>query len=112
MKRAKIVATLGPASAKQDILESMLNITPLPVDALIDESKVLAFGESLINELNASLPATSQYSIESIEDEGVYGIKLLRRVHGNDYEVNLEGSFFKAPDYLYDVHVLGTPVCQ
>ncbi len=83
----------------RDILESLLNITPLAVESLTDESAVLKFGESLIAELNASLPDTSQYSVESVEDEGVYGIKLLRRVHGNDYEVNLDGGFFKAPDY-------------
>jgi len=83
----------------RDILESMLNIKPLDKEDLTDKAKVLAFGESLILELNQSLPATSQYTVQSIEEEGVFGVKLLRRVHGNEYEVDLEGHFFKTPDY-------------
>ncbi len=83
----------------REILESMLNVKPLSKEDLTDEAKVLSFGEALIGELNLTLPATSQYSVKSIEEEGVFGVKLLRRVHGNEYEVALEGHFFKTPDY-------------
>ena len=83
----------------RDILESLLNIKSMGKEDLKDKAKVLAFGESLITELNASLPATSQYSVDSLEVEDLFGIKLMRRVHGNDYEVNLEPAFFQAPDY-------------
>jgi len=83
----------------REILEAMLNIKPLGKADLNDKAKVLGFGEALIAQLNIALPDTSQYTVETIEEEGAYGVKLLRRVHGNEYEVELEGHFFKAPDY-------------
>lgn len=83
----------------RDILETMLNVTPLNNDDLKNQAKVLAYGELLASKLNEQLPDTSQYTAESTEVEGLFGIKLLRRVHGNDVEINLEGTFFQAPDY-------------
>jgi len=83
----------------RDILESLLNIKPLASDDLNDKSKVLSFGEALKDNLNLALPDTSKYTVETVEEEGIHGVKLLRRVHGNEYEVDLEGHFFKAPDY-------------
>ncbi len=83
----------------RDILESLTNLAPLTVDKLTDEKSVQAFGEALISELNKSLSETSQYSVEVVPEESLFGLKLLRRIHGNDYEVDLQASFFKSPDY-------------
>jgi len=83
----------------REILESMLNVPPLKSDDLTNETKVKAFGESLTKELNKTVPATSQYSVGTVEEEGLFGMKLSRRVHGNDNEVLLEGTFFQTPDF-------------
>jgi DNA gyrase subunit B len=83
----------------REILESFLNISVLSADDLNNQDKVQQFGQTLIDELNKTLPETSQYTAEPLEEDGMYGIKLLRRVHGNDYEVKLEASFFNSPDY-------------
>ncbi len=83
----------------RDILEALLNVRSIAIEDLKDKDKVLKFGEGLIAELNSVLPVTSQYSVVCIEEEGLFGVKLLRRIHGNDYEVDLEPGFFQAPDY-------------
>ncbi len=83
----------------RDILESLLHLTPLTVDQLSEEKTVLAYGESLVATLNQHLSETSQYRVEVKAEEDRHGLKLLRRIHGNDYEVDLEAAFFQSADY-------------
>ena len=83
----------------RDVLEVMVNIEPLNESELSDKSKVTTFGEAMTASLNADLDETSHYRLDVHEDEGQFGVKLTRRVHGNDREIVLDPSFFKSPDY-------------
>jgi len=83
----------------RDVLEAMINQAPLSNEDLSDEAKVSAYGHALVETLNKALSATSQYTPSSTETEGLYGVKLLRRVHGNDKEIQLDPGFFRSPDY-------------
>ncbi len=83
----------------RDVLEVMVNIEPLNESELSDKGKVTTFGESMTASLNADLDETSHYRLDVHEDEGQFGVKLTRRVHGNDREIVLDPSFFKSPDY-------------
>ena len=83
----------------RDVLEAMINQGPLVIDDLGDRDKVGEYGRLLIETLNQSLSATSQYSASPTEVEGLFGVKLMRRVHGNDKEIQLDPGFFKSPDY-------------
>ena len=83
----------------RDILEAMINQVPLAEEDLSDTKKVAGYAEKLTAALNEQLSATSQYVPSPIEQEGLYGVRLVRRVHGNDKEVLLDPGFFKSPDY-------------
>ncbi len=83
----------------RDILEAIINQSPLSEADLEDAGKVAAYGEQLINTLNGQMSATSQYTSFPIEKDGQHGLQLVRRVHGNDKEVHLDPGFFKSPDY-------------
>jgi len=83
----------------RDVLETMINQAPLSKEDLGDEAKVSAYGQELVATLNKVLSSTSQYTPSSTEVEGSYGLKLLRRVHGNVKEIQLDPGFFKSPDY-------------
>ncbi len=89
----------------RDILEMLINLKPIAANDIYDEALVLAFGERLINALNATISATSQYRVETFSrptEEGKqpeFGFKLLRRIHGNDNEIILDAAFFQSADY-------------
>ncbi len=83
----------------RDILEAMINFAPLKPAELSDESAVRAYGEKLQSILNSGGSQARRYELETMEQEGLYGIKLNVRIHGNDHAYTLEPSFFKAPDY-------------
>ncbi|NND90685.1 MAG: DNA topoisomerase (ATP-hydrolyzing) subunit B [Granulosicoccus sp.] len=83
----------------RDILETMINQTPLSESDLTDAVTVAGYGRQLVDTLNARLSATSQYTSELSERDGSYGLRLTRRVHGNEKEVLLDPGFFKSPDY-------------
>lgn len=83
----------------RDVLEAMINQSPLNNDDLSSEKAVADYGNKLVDILNISLSATSQYTSSPTEAEGMFGIKLMRRVHGNDKEIQLDPGFFKSPDY-------------
>lgn len=83
----------------RDVLEAMVNQQPLSESQLSDITSVAAYGEQLTNTLNESLSSTSQYIASATESEGLNGIRLVRRVHGNDKEILLDAGFFKSPDY-------------
>jgi len=81
------------------ILEALSNMAPLSEAQLSDESAVRDFGTRLIDVLNAKLSITTLYTLEVIEAEGKYGLKLIRRIHGNDHQIHLNAGFFASPDY-------------
>ena len=83
----------------RDVLEAMINMAPLSEQDLQDNLLVETYGQSLTDTLNKSLSATSQYASSAIEANGQFGIRLVRRVHGNDKEILLDPGFFKSPDY-------------
>jgi len=83
----------------RDVLELMINVSPLTDEDLADQNKTEIYAKILTDELNKTLSSTSQYSFSTIEKDGLYGIRLLRRVHGNDKEIILDPGFFKSPDY-------------
>ena len=83
----------------RDVLEAMINQAPLHEDLLTDSQGVEDYGRQLCETLNASLSSTSQYVASATEIDGLHGIRLTRRVHGNDKEVLLDPGFFKSPDY-------------
>ena len=83
----------------RDILEAMINQTPLSESDLNDADKVASYGKELVDTLNSQMSVTSQYTSFPIEKDGEHGLQLIRRVHGNDKEVHLDPGFFKSPDY-------------
>lgn len=83
----------------RDVLEAMVNQSPLLVEDLGDAGKVEQYASQLIETLNAQLSATSQYTAFATEQEELHGVRLVRRVHGNDKEILLNPGFFKSPDY-------------
>ena len=83
----------------RDVLEAMINQAPLAEEDLASSEKVAAYAEALIGTLNESLSETSRYAATATEFEGQHGIRLVRRVHGNDKEIMLDPGFFKSPDY-------------
>lgn len=83
----------------RDVLELMINIPPLSADDLLDQSAVSLYANKLTDSLNESLSSTSQYSHSMLEQDAAFGIRLIRRVHGNDKEILLDPGFFKSPDY-------------
>ncbi len=83
----------------RDVLEAMINRAPLTAEQLSDAAVVSTYGQSLTETLNKDLPATSQYVAAPIDVDGLFGISLVRSVHGNEKEVLLNPGFFKSPDY-------------
>ncbi len=83
----------------RDVLEAIINQIPLNPEQLTDASAVEEYGRSLTDTLNEQLANTTQYVASATEINGLYGIKLVRRVHGNDKEILLDPGFFKSPDY-------------
>ena len=83
----------------RDVLEAMINQSPLAEEDLASSEKVGTYAQALIGTLNESLSETSQYAASATEFEGQHGIRLVRRVHGNDKEILLDPGFFKSPDY-------------
>ncbi|MFK7855117.1 MAG: DNA topoisomerase (ATP-hydrolyzing) subunit B [Granulosicoccus sp.] len=83
----------------RDVLEAILNQTPLSIEDLSDVGKVENYATQLVSTLNEDLSETSQYKANPIEIDAQHGVQLLRRVHGNDKEIILDPGFFKSPDY-------------
>ena len=83
----------------RDVLEAMINLLPLSETDLSDRQKVEQYGQSLIEILNQELSETTQYAASAIESDGMYGVRLVRRIHGNEREIILDAGFFKSPDY-------------
>ncbi|MFK8078292.1 MAG: DNA topoisomerase (ATP-hydrolyzing) subunit B [Granulosicoccus sp.] len=83
----------------RDVLEAMINQVPLAEEDLASSEKVGTYAQALIGTLNESLSETSQYTASATELDGQHGIRLVRRVHGNDKEILLDPGFFKSPDY-------------
>ena len=83
----------------RDVLEAIINQAPLTEPQLGDAQVVEEYGRKLCEKLNVSLSGTSQYVASATEIEGLHGIRLVRRIHGNDKEILLDPGFFKSPDY-------------
>ena len=83
----------------RDVLEAMINQSPLSEEQLTTASEVEAYGHELTATLNESLSSTTLYQASATEIDGLHGIRLVRRVHGNDKEILLDPGFFKSPDY-------------
>lgn len=83
----------------RDVLEAMINQAPLNEEELKSAEKVSEYGRQLVDTLNQQLSATSQYASSPVEREGLHGLQLVRRVHGNDKEIMLDAGFFQSPDY-------------
>lgn len=83
----------------RDVLEAMINQQPMREEQLSDAKAVEDYGKELTDTLNESLSSTSQYIASATETNGSYGVRLVRRVHGNDKEIMLDPGFFKSPDY-------------
>ncbi|MFT5895009.1 MAG: DNA gyrase subunit B [bacterium] len=83
----------------RDVLEAMVNQAPLLEENLGSADIVGAYAQELVITLNTNLSATSQYVASSTELDGLHGIQLVRRVHGNDKEIFLDPGFFRSADY-------------
>lgn len=83
----------------RDVLEAIINQAPLKEEDLKFAERVDVYGKELVNTLNAQLSATSQYTSSPTEKDGLHGLKFVRRVHGNDKEIQLDPGFFLSPDY-------------
>jgi len=83
----------------RDILENMVNIAPLKEPQLSDRDAVTAYGNRLLTALNSGGSHSKQYTLDLIDQDGLYGLKLNVRIHGNDHSYNMEPAFFQAPDY-------------
>lgn len=83
----------------RDVLEAIINQRPLSVEDLGSAERVALYAGKLTDTLNEQLSATSQYTASATELDGLHGVRLVRRVHGNDKEILLDPGFFKGPDY-------------
>ena len=83
----------------RDVLEAMINQIPVSEDDLSSADKMAVYATALTTTLNESLSATSQYVASPTQVEDLHGIRLVRRVHGNDKEILLDPSFFKSADF-------------
>jgi DNA gyrase subunit B len=84
----------------REIIEEFINVDPLKEEDLTNESVVEAYAKRLTEVMNDKLDPARQYRSEVYgEDDGLYGIKLLCRIHGNDNEYLLEPGLFQSPDY-------------
>jgi len=83
----------------RDVLEAIINQAPLAIEELGDAGRVEQYATQLVTTLNEQLSVTSQYSAHATEKEQLHGVRLVRRVHGNDKEIFLDPGFFKSPDY-------------
>ncbi len=83
----------------RDVLEAMINQTPVAEEDLSSIDKMASYATALTATLNESLSATSQYVASPTQIEDLHGIRLVRRVHGNDKEILLDPSFFKSADF-------------
>ncbi|MEE9319114.1 MAG: DNA topoisomerase (ATP-hydrolyzing) subunit B [Granulosicoccus sp.] len=83
----------------RDILEVLVNVKPLAEAELKDKNAIQTFGEILLASLNEKLASTTQYSMELHPEDEQYGLKLSRRIHGNDHEILMDAGFFASPDY-------------
>jgi len=84
----------------RDILESMVNLSPIKESQLNDKAAVTAYGERLQQSLNSGESRARHYELTVAEQDGLYGIQLNVRIHGNDHQYLLEPAFFQTPDYL------------
>ncbi len=113
----------------RDVLEAMVNISPLAEDGTRSEQLLGAYGANLVASLNVHLPETAQYRssvepeviaapsvaegedsdqpgddkqevpISAVQDEPTYRLVLTRRIHGNDHETLLDSRFLRSVDY-------------
>lgn len=84
----------------REIIEEFINIEPIKEGELSDEKAVAAYADRLSGVMNAKLDPSRQYRPETYREEnGLYGIKLSVRIHGNDNEYLLEPGLFQSPDY-------------
>ncbi|MFK8081318.1 MAG: DNA topoisomerase (ATP-hydrolyzing) subunit B [Granulosicoccus sp.] len=97
--RAGLLMSRMERRFNRDVLEAMINQEPLKEEQLADATVVENYGTRLTQTLNKALSSTSQYSASAIEVDELHGVRLLRRVHGNDREILLDPGFFKSPDY-------------
>ncbi|PID60497.1 MAG: DNA topoisomerase (ATP-hydrolyzing) subunit B [Gammaproteobacteria bacterium] len=97
--RVSLVLNRMERSVSRDILDVMLNLAPLVENALGSREAVEQYASELTSVLNRELREDNRYHEEVFEDEGRYGIRLIRRVYGNDRIVTLDPMFFMSPDY-------------
>ena len=98
--RVTLVIDRMERKLSRDILEAMINFGPLKETQLSDQNVVQSYGEKLQGILNSSSSQARQYEMKTIEQDGLFGVQLNVRIHGNDHQYLLEPSFFKAPDYI------------
>ncbi|MBX2881902.1 MAG: DNA topoisomerase (ATP-hydrolyzing) subunit B [Granulosicoccus sp.] len=83
----------------REVLETMISKSPMNEADLSSEAKVLAYGEGLVDVLNQTLNESSKFTASTKAIDELYGIRLVRRIHGNDKEIFLDPGFFQSPDY-------------
>jgi len=84
----------------KDILEALLNVAPPSESTLADPDALRIFGESLLQQLNRGLAEINRYRLEIKDDSGPeHTLSLIRRIYGNEHEINLDPAFFRSTDY-------------
>jgi len=83
-----------------DILEAMINIAPLKDVQLSDQTAVHSYGERLQGLLNSSGSHARKYELSTVEQDGLHGVQLDVRIHGNNHRYSMLPSFFQSPDYV------------
>jgi len=84
----------------KDILEALLNVAPPSESTLADPDALRIFGESLLQQLNRGLAEINRYRLEIKNDSGPeHTLSLIRRIYGNEHEINLDPAFFRSTDY-------------
>jgi len=84
----------------KDILEALLNVAPPSESTLADPDALGKFGESLLQQLNQELAEINRYRLEIKNDSSPeHTLSLIRRIYGNEHEINLDPAFFRSPDY-------------
>ena len=82
-------------------LENMINIQALQEEDLKDQVKMTSWAESLLAKIVEHQPAGTSYGFELLpeEENSLYGVKIIRTIHGLEHECVFGSSFFLSADY-------------
>ncbi len=90
-----------------EVLQALLNHTPLTVEQLSNESEVQQWTDALAKAVNAHTAAAFAFVVKHDLEENLYLPVLTSVIHGNTRKVTLSAEFFKSGEYR-EIRRVGT----